>query len=377
MEHLAGPFYDYAKMHCSPSGTVGYTPQSVAELAEVLAETDASHRPLRLRGHAHSFSGAALPRPGQATLLTQGLNHFRFESPGTVTVGAGVRIWDLQAYLETLGYRLPVYNGGGPGPTVGGFIQVGGIPKLRDSVAGGFWNHVEEITLLDARGKSHQLRPDHPHFAWLFGSGGQIGVVAEAKLSILPTGQGDYPQGKVGRIAPTAKPHGLPAEEAPPNHGSYQLFWFSYFTDEAHEATAWELLQGYVKAHPRELIPQAGYAGPRHHGEPMGYRHPIPMGKLHAPLVYPKAEDFLLVGFMCPVRVGRPQDGKFLLQLRAQMYQDARQHGLHLYVQSENMHPLFPHAEYWDHATFAHWQALKSHYDPRHRLNGGTVFPLP
>ena len=47
------------------------------------------------------------------------LDHYRVEAPGLIAVGGGATPWDVRDFVAGRGWRLPVYNGGWAGPSVG------------------------------------------------------------------------------------------------------------------------------------------------------------------------------------------------------------------------------------------------------------------
>ena len=157
--------------------------------------------PIRVRGSAHTFSGATIPREGELLLRTNHLDHFVFDRPGTVLVGGGAIAWDVRDLAATHGLLMPVYNGGWAGPTIGGFVSAGGMglrvppadrerwlatmpaegqerpPLLSISETyGGFWEHVESVTLVDGTGAIRHIGEHDEVFPWLFGNFGQFGV---------------------------------------------------------------------------------------------------------------------------------------------------------------------------------------------------------
>ena len=103
-----------------------------------------------------------------------------------VTAGAGIPIALLNEFImKESDYALPVANGGGIGPSIGGFFSAGGISYTSEKY-GGFWNHVLEVTLVIGNGKIIHVKPDNEIFPWIFGSMGQLGIITEAKLALVP-----------------------------------------------------------------------------------------------------------------------------------------------------------------------------------------------
>lgn len=157
---------------------------------------------VRVRGNAHSRNGSCVPLPGELLLGTGGVNHYRFDAEGTVTVGGGATVWHTNAMLARFGFQLPVHNDAGPAFSVGGYICAGGIGALGPERIG-FWEAVTEVAIVTGTGVLRRIRRHEDDFRWLFGSAGQFGVIVEATVRILPLGDSAprYPRGATGRVA--------------------------------------------------------------------------------------------------------------------------------------------------------------------------------
>ena len=87
---------------------------------------------------------------------------------------------DLRIFLDTQGFKLPIYPGGCQGntsPTVGGFISGGGISFNNSYKYGGFWENVLEITIINGYGEKKIYNHNDEIFPWLFANYGQLGVI--------------------------------------------------------------------------------------------------------------------------------------------------------------------------------------------------------
>ena len=110
---------DYGKLHVSSADYTVLRPDGVDAAAQGWRSALAEGRALRVRGSGHGLSGATLPRKGETLLCTRGLDHYRIEDPGLIAVGGGAILWDVRDFVAGRGWRLPVYNGGWAGPSVG------------------------------------------------------------------------------------------------------------------------------------------------------------------------------------------------------------------------------------------------------------------
>ena len=230
------PLYDYGKLYKSVDTYGVVSPRTVEEVQDLVTTARADGTPLRLRASGHTFSGATLPRHHELLVRLHHLDHYRFEEPGTITVGAGAILWDVRDFVHTYGLQLPVYNGGWGGPTVGGFLCSGGVGCVRwgvdhtpnpdrsdvdrpclSAIHGGFWENVLAVTLVDGRGDIQKFTPADEEFKWLFGSFGQLGILVEARLKVLPAhinGSAAYPAGHAGTI-PKVQPDAPRINDAP------------------------------------------------------------------------------------------------------------------------------------------------------------------
>jgi FAD/FMN-containing dehydrogenase len=242
---------------------------------------------------------------------------------------------------------------------------------------GGFWEHVDSVTLVDGNGELRVVDAEDPDFPWLFGSFGQLGVMVEVRLRLIvnPTGGDDYPLGLGGRI-PRVQ-HDDPAinDRPPPDEGEPLLYWFSYLAAPEQEAAAWKALREWVRRHRSFLHTQGGWVGPKVHGEHIGYRYVVRFRKFNPPLLYPRPESFVLMGVMALFQaVGRPAMDERILKIEGEFIDIARRHELRLYPQAENIGRTLDYSEYFGPEIFSSFARLKEKFDPRHLINPGVVF---
>ena len=204
---MGGVIRDYSNMfsHAYIDAHI-VRPDTVNELQNIIEKADTNKKKIRVRGGGHSCSGISVPKKGEILMDMNKMNSFHFDQVDTITVGSGVLLTDLKRFLDGHGFEMPIHPSGvdmldKTSPTVGGFVCAGGISP-DSKMHGGFWDNVLEITLVDGYGKKHVYNPNNEMFPWLFGSYGQLGVIALVKLKIvhLDTTKDFYPLGKKGVI---------------------------------------------------------------------------------------------------------------------------------------------------------------------------------
>ena len=181
-------------------------PDTVNELQNIIEKSYKGNKRIRIRGGGHSCSGISIPKKNEVLMEMVKMNSYIFDQVGSIVVGSGVYLTDLKRFLDNQGFELPIYPYGvdildKTSPTVGGFVSAGGISP-DSKTYGGFWNNVLEITIVDGYGNKHVYNPNNEIFPWLFGSYGQLGVVALVKLKIIHKDKSKdfYPLGKKGII---------------------------------------------------------------------------------------------------------------------------------------------------------------------------------
>ena len=325
-------------------------------------------------------------------MRTSGLNHYRVEEPGTITVGSGAVLWDVRDFVAKFGYWLPIYNGGWAGPTVGGFVCAGGMglrvpPEERrvcaDPVSiseqhGGFWAHVARITMVDGCGHVHEFAPEDADFPWLFASMGQFGLILEVKLR-LQSGPGP-----VGVIPADAGfiPVSNPIEQGetnslPPAGGSDWRYWFSALVPTEEEDAAWNVIETWWRAHDEAIRPVGGWIGPIGDETPIGFRYLVRRKASPPPLLYPRDEDFILMGVMaCCEGVGTDAAEARLEQADRAFVTGILDRGWWLYPQAENLTRSLDFELYWGAERWSRFCELKDRFDPGDRVNRGEVRPV-
>jgi FAD/FMN-containing dehydrogenase len=350
------------------SGAAGYwelAPRNAGTAQRIVQAAYAHGVPLRLRAQGHSLNGASLPHGEELLLSTRNLRHLRFEQSGSVTAGGGVVLWILQYLLRRHGYDLPVLNDGYPGPTVGGYLAAGGFGP-RSAAYGGFWDNVLEVSLLDGRGEVQRIGAGDARFPWLFGAMGQLGVVLEARLAIVPlqaNAAPPYPEGGA-QVALQLAPPKVPPEYAV--QADESLFWFTLFVPDERLAEAHQALTALERRHTRALRFQERY------------RYPIVLRGWLPPLLYPEARPVTATGAWGWLTDGSAAGRERLLEFdRDFMALAQSEPAWRRYVQSELPGGPEVYEPCFGAPTYAELRRLKCELDPRHLLNRGSVFPAP
>jgi FAD/FMN-containing dehydrogenase len=398
------PLYDYGKLYQGCGEYKVAYPESPEQVQALVSEAGRKGLAVRVRASGHTFSGATLPRSGELLIRTDRLDHFRFETPGTLTVGAGAIVWDVRDFVAEQRLRMPVYNGGWAGPTIGGYVNAGGMglrvpPQAREAALhraarggdepamaylrsisetyGGFWEHVDSITLVDGSGTLRVIPREDADFPWLFGSFGQLGVVIEVRLRLLAAEEvcPPYPLGLSGRIPRVQADDPAINDLAPPPAGQPLLYWFSYLAATQREPAAWDALGEWAERHHPFLLPQGGWVGPAVNGAAIGYRYLVRFRNFNPPLLYPRGESFVLMGVMALFNgVGRPAVDKRILEVEREFIEISRRLDVCLYPQAENIGRNLDYANYYGEDVFEGFTNIKERFDPNRVINPGVVF---
>lgn len=362
---LETPLGDFSGLRTGAPDCVEAAPRNAGGAQRIVQAAYAHDVPLRLRAQGHSLNGASLPRTGELLFSMRNLRHVRFERPGTVTAGAGVVLWVLQYLLRRHGLDLPVLNDGYPGPSVGGYLAAGGFGP-RSAQYGGFWDNVLEVRLLDGRGEIQRVPAADPRFPWLFGAMGQLGIVLDATLAIVPMRPGaspPYPEGRA-LVAPQLAPPKIPPEYA--TGADESLFWFTLFVpderlDEAHRA-----LTMLERRHADALRFQERY------------RYPIALRRWLPPLLYPEARAVTATGAWGWLRDKSASGTERLLEFdRDFMTLAEGEPAFRRYVQSELPGEPEVYERCFGAQALGALRRLKAELDPRQLFNRGSVLPYP
>ncbi len=398
---MRAPISDYGKFFLSSTEYSEIRPESESQAIQIVRDALSSNTTLRIRGSGHSLSGMTLPRAGELLLRTDALRQYRFETDHTITVGAGAVMWDIRDFVEQFGASLPVYNGGWAGPTLGGYVNAGGMglrvpPQEQErakaaqpaeagaqelvsisEVHGGFWEQVHRIRIVDGSGLVHDITEEDPRFPWLFASCGQFGLILEAELKLISntTAPLALPTGQSGDIPLQNETDPLETNGLAPGTGMSWIYWFSYLVPLDREAEAWDFVDEWAKRHREILRPSGGWVGPVHDGAPIGFRYLVRHKRFTPPLLYPDPGDFLLMGVMaCCEGIGLDQQEEKLKAAEVEFVEQAQARGWSLYAQAENLTRSLNYHDYLGPDRYGYFQKLKAEFDPKGLINPGEIF---
>ncbi len=252
--------YDFARNASKAPCYWEAWPSTVQELSALVKIAYQNHIPIRTQGAAHSLHGHALPQEAELVIHTTRLNTIAFNRIGTVSVDAGVPLRWLQMRINAnTSFILPVANGGGIAPSVGGYLAAGGISPDSANY-GGFWEHVSRITLIAANGKIVNVREKEALFPWLFGSQGELGIIANVTLKLLRDEQKpfNYPLGfTLHSTYPSSNGHTWQN-----NTRDASLFWFNVLATPAQLARVKNKFNALMQHYPEALAYRPLYFWP-------------------------------------------------------------------------------------------------------------------
>jgi len=367
------PLYDYGGLHCSVAPYPVFYPQNIEQLQEMVRICGENKICIRLRASGHTFNGCSLPRSNELLVRPDFLDSFAFNAPGTVDVGAGSVVWDIRDLVNDYGFDLPVCNGGWAGPTLGGYISAGGFGQGKSSAThGGLWENIDGIVLVNGSAKICEILNSDSRFPWLFGSYGQLGLIAQARLKLIPLKRNptpDYPLGRKGKVARRQKTD--PKEhDSRPDEEIRRLFWFSLLVSPEKEGRGWADLAKFARQFPNEIKPEGGWMGPLIGGQPIGCFYSILHKNFHPPLIYPRQETFYVMALLARLPTGETNRQR-TLEIEHYFIELARNSGHRLYLQAENIGRTIHLPDYYGPQTFEKFLELKAEFDPKDLFNPG------
>ncbi len=169
-------------------------PQTTEEVSALVTLSDESQLQITPRGGGTGWCGGSVPNRGGVLIDMRKMNHILALDPDgrTVTVEAGVTWKDVEDFVESKGFALPVVPTNAIGSTVGGAINsgstgLGGLRggSLRDAIVklevvlpdGSL---LKTATEADAGGQLANLTP------LFFGAEGTLGILTKATLRVVP-----------------------------------------------------------------------------------------------------------------------------------------------------------------------------------------------
>jgi FAD/FMN-containing dehydrogenase len=321
----------------------------IDEIVEIVRKAGEHDVPIRVRGAAHSMGGLTLPVSGEILLRTDALKAIRFEGDGMVTAGAGVGVLALRDIAAAHGFDVSVVNDGKHGPTVAGYLAAGGI-GVGSREHGGFWETIEEVTLVDGAGEVRRIRRQDPDFKWIFGSMGQLGIVIEARIRLLAT-------------ASARDVEGLTLyDESPTGVSSTNdegLYWFTLFVPPDDRAAAHRELEALEKQF------AASFAYESRYDYPIARRSFVP------PLLYDDVE-FLATGIWGHLLPGN--GAEVLRRFSEEVTVAMQRNGWRRYFQSEFVEGAAKRRSMLPAHILLAFAEVKRRFDPRAILNRGVMF---
>lgn len=374
------PLYDYGKLY-HIEGYASFSPKSLAEAVSFIQYAAQKKIDLRFRGSGHTFNGVTLPKKNEVLVFTHQLDHYTFEADGSLTAGAGAIMWDVRDLARDYGWDLKVYNGGWAGPSVGGFINAGGFGKGNlSSFNGGLWESINSVSLIDAGGNLRKVYREDPLFPWLFGAYGQLGFVVEANFQLINSNPfagkhstPAYPSGLSGHV-PRRQTDDPNENKLPPDDNTDVLFWYSMLVSQEQEDQAWQDLEQWVDNNPETIKPEGGWHGPKRNHAHIGYHYFIRHVNFHPPLIYPRQEDFLMIGVMSRLKVGRAGSIASIFDVERQFIDMAFKRKYRLYLQAENFGRNIDFRAYYGESIYHQFLQHKNELDPEHRINRHVFF---
>jgi FAD/FMN-containing dehydrogenase len=171
------------------AGTVTSTPAAwheparEDEVASIVRDAARAGKRVRVVGAGHSWSAIAAPDDDQHAVTLDRLAGIRRADDGTVTIGAGTRLRDLNAALAARGLALPIV-GSIAHQAMAGAIATGthGSSLVHGNLASG----VVSMRLVDGRGDVIAIERGDPRLDGARVHLGTLGVITELTLRVVP-----------------------------------------------------------------------------------------------------------------------------------------------------------------------------------------------
>jgi len=186
---------DFSQYYKKTNKFLLLTPSSEKEMVELIIRLSKLQIEYRLRGNGHSLNSLSLPRHDEVLISTINLKQLDLSklNLGYIEAGSGWSLHELNFLLKSKGYELPVVSDGYDlgSPTIAGFIVGGGISSAS-LIHGGFWNHVESVTIYIPGMGKHKLLSSDKDFGLIFGNPSRIPTIISAELRIIKTSSIDF-----------------------------------------------------------------------------------------------------------------------------------------------------------------------------------------
>ncbi len=161
-------------------------PGSIEDLQAFVKLAHQKQWPFTIRGAGTWPFGGAVPQNNELILDLSHLDLIHLDQQNArVVIGAGVIFADLRKLLRERGFRLRQDITNPNSGTVCGWIATGGV-GLGAFKYGHVRQSVEALLLITPEGEQRILTPGDEDFEVLFGSEGQLGIIAGAVLKVAP-----------------------------------------------------------------------------------------------------------------------------------------------------------------------------------------------
>ncbi len=322
-----------------------YRVDDLVGLSRKVSDCAAHQQPIRTRCFAHSMNGMAVPRRDEVLFDLTGVRHVTWNGRGSITVGAGLAVWELDQYVRQFGWKLPVANdGGASASSVGGFIAAGGIGE-GCMFYGGFWETVTSLVIVTGDGEARRVDRKDPLFAWVFGALGALGVVYEVVIRLVPA----------SAARPRAVPDAASLPEGPRSRWPPHL-WLTLFVAEDQRRAAMAFLGGLADNNPGVWRRRSAY------------EYFLQFRRFNPPLICGSSTDFFALGVWGD-RAKEDQDLSGYLAMEAEFQAVAEARGWRRYYQSELIRDRRPLERYVGVDCAAAFGRIKAACDPAGLLN--------
>ncbi|HLB41334.1 MAG TPA: FAD-binding oxidoreductase [Gammaproteobacteria bacterium] len=351
---------DYGKLKVSATCYLEAWPRNTTQIAKLVKIAYQHNIPIRTQGARHSQNGISLPMQHELLIHTTTLNHIRFSQDGSLVVESGVPVALINPIIQRYSKLfIPIFNGGGIGPTVGGYISAGGISPASEEY-GGFWEHVRAITIVTGYGNLLHIRNHHPLFLWLFGAMGQLGIITEAELEVIPLDL----LNPITSFTTSLLPENFATTVNMNSYNKKQndpLYWFNLFVTADQLAQAKHRLQQLQNRYPDALsyIPL--------------YQWQVSYIDLMPPLVFNQHRSFIAIGIWGK-KGNRMHSQDQFNKLSEAFSQLVNETHYRRYIQSESSSSPKLYKQYFDTKTYSEFRKIKLSLDPKLLFNQNSFF---
>lgn len=355
----AQPQADFGRINTSSICHWEAWPHTTQEVSQLVRIAYANNIAIRTQGASHSENGTSLPHANELLIHTTRLNDIHFLSQNRLLADAGVPVLLAKQWVDAnTSFIMPIANDNTIASTIGGFISAGGMSSAS-SKYGGFWEHVRAITLVTANGNILHVKKPNPLFLFLFGSMGQLGIITQAELNLLPNDKKffTYPLNKSITI-PYASTNGYHWTKS---SADTPIYWFNLLVPIQKVAEASSDLRALQIYYPHALnyIPL--------------YHWQIQVISPPPPLIYDKQQSFCMIG-LWGTKANFPDSHTALMQLENAFSALVLQKKYKRYIQAEISASPRRYQNYFSPAVLLQFQQLKSATDPKFLFNRGSFF---